>query len=251
MALYEILLESNIISVAVTVNLEGTKSNMIAVLHHDGCSLFDWPLVSMLEKPPTPRWTMSPQTNSKIPGLMYLQVAFTGKLTRERPILMLSNDVEASMLYAIGMDGIQLGEIFSRGTAIEGIVTNEHCPLSQTYLLTEDDANSGREELDKDITKFNQCSNMELAIARFPIARTDSVHCGGTMHESSDGLSLARGTIFSLSENGSLFANETRMVRNCTSFLTTPTHLIFTTSQNLLKLVHMMGSPQGTSLVSI
>lgn len=44
---------------------------------------------------------------------------------------------------------------------------------------------------------------------------------------------------FSLSENGSLFADERRLVRNCSSFLVTPAHLIYTTSQHLLKFVHL------------
>jgi len=50
---------------------------------------------------------------------------------------------------------------------------------------------------------------------------------------------------FNVSENGSLFANERRLVRNCTSFLVTPAHLIFTTSQHLLKLVHLGEEADG------
>lgn len=50
---------------------------------------------------------------------------------------------------------------------------------------------------------------------------------------------------FSLHENGSLFANERRLVRNCNSFLVTPAHLIFTTSQHLLKFVHLGAHADG------
>jgi elongator complex protein 1 len=50
---------------------------------------------------------------------------------------------------------------------------------------------------------------------------------------------------FSLHENGSLFANERRLVRNCDSFLVTPAHLIFTTSQHLLKFVHLGAHADG------
>lgn len=39
--------------------------------------------------------------------------------------------------------------------------------------------------------------------------------------------------------SGSLLISGHELTRNCTSFLTTPSHLIFTTSQNLLKFVHM------------
>lgn len=250
MALHEITLESNIIDVAVTTHLNGIKSIMIAVLHHAGCSLFDWPLVSMIEKPPTPKWTISPRPNGRYPGLMYLQVAFTSKLTFERPILVLLNDVKFSILWAVGTDGVPLGEVSSYGTAIEGMVTNGHCSLSQTYLVTDGNANSDPKDLLEGITELKERSNVELAVARFPIARTDATYCGGTTRENSHGVPLVKGTIFSLSENGSLFANETRLVRNCTSFLVTPVHLIFTTSQHLLKFVHMRNSPEGMSLVS-
>lgn len=247
MALHEITLESNIIDVAVTLSSEGTESIMIAVLHHAGCSLLDWPLGSMIEKPPTPKWTMPPRPNGKLHGPMYLQVAFTGKLNLERRVLVLFNDAKASVLWAVGTDGVPLGELSSYGAAIEGMVTNGHYSQSQTYLMTDCNANPGREDLDKDIAEFNKRGNVELAMARFPIARIDAIYCGGATRESSHGLPPVKGTIFSLSENGSLFADETRLVRNCTSFLVTTAHLIFTTSQHLLKFVHMMNSPEGTS----
>ncbi|KAF7882762.1 uncharacterized protein EAF02_006125 [Botrytis sinoallii] len=44
---------------------------------------------------------------------------------------------------------------------------------------------------------------------------------------------------FGLSSNGHLFANTRLLVRNCTSFLVTPAHLIFTTTTHLLKFVHI------------
>ena len=55
--------------------------------------------------------------------------------------------------------------------------------------------------------------------------------------------------VFGLSAGGTLFgyrksseddkAQECLQIRNCTSFLTTPAHLIFTTTQHLLKFVHL------------
>ena len=44
---------------------------------------------------------------------------------------------------------------------------------------------------------------------------------------------------FGLTPNGSLYANSRRLAKDCTSFLVTPAHLIFTTTQYLLKFVHM------------
>ena len=44
---------------------------------------------------------------------------------------------------------------------------------------------------------------------------------------------------FGLSKNGQLYANSRQLAKNCTSFLTTPSHMIFTTSSHLLKFVHL------------
>ena len=45
----------------------------------------------------------------------------------------------------------------------------------------------------------------------------------------------------SLSRSGSLFANSRLLAKNCTSFLVTPAHLIFTTTLQLLKFIHIRG----------
>ncbi|KAJ4357966.1 putative elongator complex protein 1 [Didymosphaeria variabile] len=44
---------------------------------------------------------------------------------------------------------------------------------------------------------------------------------------------------FGLTKSGALYANERVLVRNCTSFVVTPAHLILTTTQHLLKFVHL------------
>ncbi|RDW57132.1 Elongator subunit IKI3 [Aspergillus mulundensis] len=45
--------------------------------------------------------------------------------------------------------------------------------------------------------------------------------------------------LVSLSRTGSLYANKTLLAKNCTSFLVTSSHVIFTTSLHLLKFVHL------------
>jgi len=44
---------------------------------------------------------------------------------------------------------------------------------------------------------------------------------------------------FGLSRNGHLYANSRQLVKNCTSFVVTNSHLIFTTSNHLVKFVHL------------
>ncbi|KAF1991047.1 putative killer toxin sensitivity protein [Aulographum hederae CBS 113979] len=52
-------------------------------------------------------------------------------------------------------------------------------------------------------------------------------------------LSDEQSIVFGLANNGCLYANERLLVRNCTSFAATSDYLIFTTTQHLLKFVHM------------
>lgn len=49
---------------------------------------------------------------------------------------------------------------------------------------------------------------------------------------------------FKLAENGSLLFKGRLLVTGCTSYLVTPSHLIFTTSQHLLKFVHLAINPE-------
>lgn len=55
-----------------------------------------------------------------------------------------------------------------------------------------------------------------------------------------------QGVAFGLSRSGHLYANSRQLVKNCTSFLVTCDHLIFTTSNHLLKFVHL-ARPEGLS----
>ncbi|KAH3917204.1 elongator complex subunit 1 [Parastagonospora nodorum] len=49
---------------------------------------------------------------------------------------------------------------------------------------------------------------------------------------------------FALTKSGVLYANGRALVRNCTSFAVTSAHLIFTTTQHLLKFVHLAGADE-------
>jgi elongator complex protein 1 len=46
-------------------------------------------------------------------------------------------------------------------------------------------------------------------------------------------------TCFGLTKGGTLYTDDRMLVRNCTSFVVTPAHLIFTTTQHFLKFVHL------------
>lgn len=54
--------------------------------------------------------------------------------------------------------------------------------------------------------------------------------------------------MFGLSEAGRLYANERLLASSCTSFAVTDSHLIFTTSQHVIKFIHLASSIHGRSL---
>ncbi|KAL8692939.1 MAG: hypothetical protein Q9224_003859 [Gallowayella concinna] len=55
---------------------------------------------------------------------------------------------------------------------------------------------------------------------------------------------------FMLEENGVLLSHGHLLARGCTSYLVTPSHLIFTTSQHMLKFVHLAGESKELEIPS-
>jgi elongator complex protein 1 len=55
---------------------------------------------------------------------------------------------------------------------------------------------------------------------------------------------------FGMSRNGHLYANSRQLVKNCTSFVVTDSHLIFTTSNHFVKFVHL-APEQGRCLLAL
>ena len=62
---------------------------------------------------------------------------------------------------------------------------------------------------------------------------------------SQDGDIIGLVKAFGLKKNGMLFANDHCIAKDCTSFLISENHLIFTTSQHLLKFVHLDNSTKA------
>lgn len=56
--------------------------------------------------------------------------------------------------------------------------------------------------------------------------------------------------LVTMSRTGSLYANKRLLAKNCTSFDITPAHIIFTTTQHLIKFVHIT-SVEGDRLLPL
>lgn len=239
MALHELTIESNIIDVAVTSDYTEPGAILIAVLHHAGCSLYEWPIALIGKTPPTKKWTFDLDQRGKSESSMYLQVASSSGATSTSSILLLSSDSEAPEISILGKDGVSLGSLSSHKRLIESIVTNGPCSYNETYLSIDNDHGMDNAVLESGIADVNEQHSLNLAVVTpSSVPGRDAIRYGS--HDT-------MGIIFNSTENSSLFANDRRLARNCTSFLVTPAHLIFTTSQNLLKFVHMTEVAGGTS----
>ena len=219
---------------------------------HQGYSQFEWLLSSMAQNRPACNFTnelRSIDSDAIMSGDMFvLQVSLTCN-----SILLFSKSMDKSILTVIGEGGVHIGQISLHETSIEGMVKASSVSSSETHIVLNYDSEPNRETLIKAIEGFNNAdvAGTKLVITSFPTQRVDAIVCDFNVERVVNGLSNGIETparkhiLFSLAENGSLFANERRLARNCTSFLVTPAHLIFTTSQHLLKFVHLTRDSEG------
>ena len=255
MALHEVEINSNIIDVAITIRAIPRPSAIIGVIHHQGYTQFEWLLSLMVQSPPVCSftndfWSKTPDEITNRDRL-YLQVSFSGNAS-----LVFSKSVDKSTLSINGENGEDMGQLQLDGTNIEGMIRDSLGSQPKTYIVIDHDGTPISKDLEDSVQSFNDVSlnGIELTLLPFSSQRIDAVVCGFEVKHAVD--RLANGTetrankdvIFSLAENGTLFVNERRLAKNCTSFLVTPAHLIFTTSQHLLKFVHLMPDNEGRFL---
>ncbi|KAL8694552.1 MAG: hypothetical protein Q9218_000808 [Villophora microphyllina] len=94
------------------------------------------------------------------------------------------------------------------------------------------------------------------ATSQFPQGIDERIAPDGVVSETLGTFSLSRSLPesgryeFILTESGSLLADQRILTRGCTSYLVTPSHLIFTTSQHLLKFVHIVGNAEDLEVPS-
>ena len=255
MALHEIEINSNIIDVAITIRAFPHPRAIIVVLHHQGYNHFEWSLSSMVQNPPICRFTKyfwSTSTDEIMNrDRLYLQISFSGNAS-----LIFSKSVDKSTLTVTGENGEHVDQLQLDDTNIEGMIRDSWVSQPKTYIVLDHDGTPNSKNLEDSVQGFNDVdfTGIELTPLPFSSQRIDAVVCGFEIKHAID--HLANGTetrankdvIFSLAENGSLFANERRLAKNCTSFLVTPAHLIFTTGQHLLKFVHLRPDTEGKFL---
>ena len=247
MALHEIALEHNAVDVAVSgcIRDEGSNAVRIAVLHREGHSLYTLPLDSKAQRAP---WLSSTQDLSRknmVSEMMNLQIT----CSREGSVVFLSNNSKISAIWALEYDGHGPIYVPQRDERIEGIVNPGSHSSRKIYLIPDQKDAVGIEE--RALNDFTKSDELDLSLSWSSHSAIEATSWQSEVHVPTNDLSngvsksVAKDIVFNLSESGTLFANERRLVRSCTSFLVTPVHLVFTTSQHLLKFVHLVDDIDG------
>ncbi|TVY55794.1 Elongator complex protein, partial [Lachnellula suecica] len=214
MALHELSAQSNAMDVAFNAD-----ASLIAVLHQDGISVFEFKGVEAASDSPTLAGRVNVvktgQENS-----VYQQICFA----ENDDVLTLHLNGSNPTLKRFGFDEDRNGrmEEVPSGPSPSSIIRSlsSFCQNGSSHPFVQ--GNTG----DLHSLAFGEPS---LAHCNFPIYLpwVDIVPHGDDH------------IAFGMSINGSLYADSRLLVKNCTSFLTTPAHLIFTTTTHMIKFVHI------------
>ncbi|KAH7149809.1 IKI3 family-domain-containing protein [Dactylonectria estremocensis] len=212
MSLFEITAASAVVDVAF-----GYQNTTIAVLHRNGVDVYEWPLKNgRATKPQLLRSTPFKTEGAPIYRVP-LRITYT------------SNAKFSCFTYQ-DQDSDQPFVSFEK-TDDENmtVITASHEPLRATTTYQDESTlegygqdNSGKlyriGQLDKEILPIQ----FHTQLPWFEITKVE-------------GEIVA----FGLSRNGHIYANSRQLAKNCTSFIVTPTHLVFTTNNHLVKFVHL------------
>ncbi|KAK0639265.1 IKI3 family-domain-containing protein [Cercophora newfieldiana] len=207
MAMAEFEVESPAIDVAFAWD-----SSSMAVLHQAGASIYA--LEAKGPRLSAPKFVGTIAIHRASPyGDLPLQIAFSGseeilflQATEFEPKL-IAHHVKAASEAAHAWEEVEAGNVITINSSYDGIVTQDHLGGLSRVSASQ-------------ITPLDE---------RFP---TFMPWTGFVSH---DDQFLA----FGLSRNGHLYAGSRQLAKNCTSFLVSSSHLIFTTSNHLVKFIHL------------
>jgi elongator complex protein 1 len=217
MALHEFSVSSSAIDVAFNAD-----ASLIAVLHQTGISIFEWKSVSASASSPvlTGRVTFEELQIAK-----YQQVSFDSR----NQVVVLGRQHPGSNLKCFGFNDDtgrmdEVDALHPPASTISNLSSFFHDGLACSFAQGKKGDLYSLEEQD-----LSSCS-FPTYLPWVEIVPFNDTHIA-----------------FGMSINGHLYANSRLLVKNCTSFLVTPAHLIFTTTTHLLKFVHITnanGKPQ-------
>ncbi|GES62588.1 elongator complex protein 1 [Aspergillus terreus] len=218
MAHNEVALDSNIIDVAFSKS--GTR---IAVLMKDRFSVFMW---SFKTRPVAPPILESSYPLSGAPESRPRQIAF---LNETEVYILKSSGPNATAVERTTLETRETNTIYHAAdseqlVSIFASLTHEALWLSHIGQPGQSIAYS----------TVKGDSSGELVIAPYTEGPAVDTHWAEAAVLPED-----EHILISLTRTGALYANTRLLAKNCTSFLVTKTHVVFTTSQHLLKFVHL------------
>lgn len=224
MALHEISVSSNVTDVA----FDGSSS--IAVLHRDGISVFEYNSPSASAPPPTLKSEFTFQEAESTEAFRQ-QITFS----QNGEVLVLQQGITGSNILSYGST--------EGSTIMEEKSSNN--PTSVISTLSSFTENGSVKPFSQDVSGslHNLLPESQSLYGKFPTNLPwVEIVANGDSH-----------IAFGMSANGHLYANSRLLIKNCTSFLVTPAHLIFTTTTHLIKFVHVtdvdsMSSPNSLGL---
>lgn len=233
MALHELSLSENALDVTVNVVRESRPIALIGVLHCESISLFEWDLTAKTPTPPSLRWLKKLPLGGHM-GYMQQQVAFNG----EEELFVLANAIDDSFVRILEIkSGFIHEEISFANERFRGLIAQQKKIDSETCMLLKAASvvsPSRSESHSSSLRVVQTLGSFITSSPRVEAVRLQAQESSQERDRQSDGP-----VMFGLADTGLLFANERILARNCTSFLVTPAHLVFTTSQHLLKFVHI------------
>ncbi|KAH7094464.1 elongator complex protein 1 [Paraphoma chrysanthemicola] len=211
MALHNLVLQRPALDVAIS-----RSGSRLAVLSNDDLAVYALDMVSRPIPKPALLWR-STTTGSHTSR----QVTFVG----DEQIFILADNWEEDISALWSAENEKL---ILRGPILEtGAVSSLFSSVDHTRLCAQWQDGAVREF---DLAAVPESTYLQTsAIHHFPSVASE------VRVAALNGQSLA----FGLTRNGVLYANDRVLVRNCASFVVTPAHLIFTTTQHLLKFVHL------------
>lgn len=236
MALHDLCLSENAIDVAVRAPDSEEHKVLIAVLHREGITMYELDISAKPRLPPAFKWSTK-IIHSELPDIVHRQVAFS----KEQTVSVLSSDFSGSAVFALDIESGLIDQDVSlfREEIRELIVQEAHSKtsfvLAKDYVIEYGFPEGGI---------FSKRGHLRYPLLECRSPRVEVVSFRRRIEKPSlenDELSeyMGNDVFFGLSSQGCLFVNKRLLASNCTSFLVTPAHLIFTTSHHLLKFVHM------------
>lgn len=215
MSLHELQVVTNVTDVAFNAN-----STLIAVLHRRGVVIFEWKDFSASSEPPILKAKGVIEEDGS-GSIIQTQISFFGM----NEILIVQRSSSRSVLRRFSFDdktsGSELVDLDMYPSPTTNIMTlSSFCKGSVAHSFVQD--RSGK------LFSLGLAEHA-LHLVNFPTYLPWVEMCGNDANHIS----------FGMSNNGHLYANARVLAKNCTSFLVTHAHLIFSTTTHLLKFVHI------------